>query len=124
MEKAKQILETSSKKDEKSEKLIEIENKIKEERNTKDTLYREIGKIEGELNANQKIIQKIEADQKSEDNKTVPLKEVEKLEKEISEFSEISRIIERIRNFIESHRTFSAFSRRNFYCYIVNEHFL
>ena len=105
MEKAKQILETSSKKDEKSEKLIEIENKIKEERNTKDTLYREIGKIEGELNANQKIIQKIEADQKSEDNKTVPLKEVEKLEKEISEFSEISRIIERIRNFIESHRT-------------------
>ncbi|PIR40249.1 MAG: hypothetical protein COV33_00840, partial [Candidatus Zambryskibacteria bacterium CG10_big_fil_rev_8_21_14_0_10_34_34] len=104
MEKAKEVLNTSRNKDQKNEELLNIENKIEKERQNKDSLYREIGKIEGEINANQKIIQKIETDRKSEDNKTVPLKEIEKLEKEISEFGEISKIIQRIRDFIESHR--------------------
>ena len=110
MGKAKEVLNTSRNKDQKSEELLDIENKIEKERQNKDSLYREIGKIEGEINANQKIIQKIETDQKSEDNKTVPLKEIEKLEKEISEFREISRIIQRIKDFIESHRTKSDLS--------------
>lgn len=105
MEEAKEILSKSSNKDEKSQEIIEIENKIKGEREQRDQLYREIGKIEGEINANARIIEKIKFDQKSEEGKTVLLKEVEELEKEISSFSEISKIIEKIRNFIAGHKT-------------------
>ena len=105
MEKAKDILSASSNKDKKSEELLDIENKIKDGRDNRDRLYREIGKIEGEINANRRSIEKIEADQKSETNKTIPLREVEELEKEISTYSEVAGIIERIRNFIISHKT-------------------
>lgn len=104
MEEAKQILNNSSNKDGKSEELLDVENKIKAGRDNKDNLYREIGKIEGEINANQKNIEKLEADQRSEEGKTIPLREVEDLEKELSTFSEISRIIDRIRDFIRNHR--------------------
>ena len=104
MEKAKEVLNDSLKKDEKSEKLIEIENKIKNERDDKDRLYREVGKTEGEINANNRNIEKIKAEQKSEENKTVSLKELEELEKELSAYSEIIKIIEKIRGFIAKHR--------------------
>ncbi len=104
MEEAKQILNDSSNKDGKSEELLDVENKIKAGRDNKDNLYREIGKIEGEINANQKNIEKLEADQRSEEGKTIPLREVEDLEKELSTFSEISQIIGRIRDFIKNHR--------------------
>lgn len=105
MEKAKQILTASSKKDGKSEELIEIENKINYQRKEKDELYREIGKVEGEISANERNVEKIRAGQKSEEGKTVLLREVEELEKEISSYSEITKIIEKIRSFILGHKS-------------------
>lgn len=104
MDAVKKILENSAKKDSKSEELLEIENKIKDERESKDKLYREVGKIEGEIVANQRNIEKIKAEMRSEENKMVPLKEVEELEKEISTYSEIIKIIQKIRDFIGKHR--------------------
>ncbi|MFH0804544.1 MAG: AAA family ATPase [Candidatus Zambryskibacteria bacterium] len=105
MEEAKRILSASAEKDKKSEGLIETENQIKREREEKDRLSREIGKIEGEINANERNIEKIRNEQKSDESKTVLLKEVEDLEKEISGFSEVAKIIERIRNFILGHKS-------------------
>jgi chromosome segregation protein len=105
MEDAKKVLENSAKKDEKSEELIEIENKIKSEREEKDRLFRETGKIEGEIAANERNIEKIKIEQRSEENKTVLLKEVEELEKEISVSSEIVQVIQKIREFIAKHKT-------------------
>ncbi|MFA6270145.1 MAG: AAA family ATPase [Candidatus Paceibacterota bacterium] len=105
MEAAKNILATSAQKDQKSEELIDIENKIKKEREEKDQLYREVGKIEGEISANQRSIEKIKLDQKSEESKTILLREVEDLEREISTYSEVIKIIERVKNFIASHKT-------------------
>jgi len=104
MEDAKRVLSASSQKDEKSEDLIEIESKIKEERETKDSLYRKAGKIEGELNANQRNIEKIKLEESREETKTIPLKEVEDLEKEISTFSEVIKVVEKIRSFIAKHK--------------------
>ncbi len=104
MEEVKRILDASSKKDEKSEELIEIENKIKNERESKDNFYREVGKIEGELNVNERNIEKIKAEEKSEESKTILLKEVEELEREISGFSEVIKIVEKIRDFITKHK--------------------
>ncbi|MEK7635093.1 MAG: AAA family ATPase [Patescibacteria group bacterium] len=105
MEEAKQILNTSAKKDEKSEELITIENQIKQKREEKDRLSREIGKTEGEINANQRAIEKIKEEQRSEEGKTVLLKEVEDLEREISGLSEVAKIFEKIRNFILGHKS-------------------
>ena len=104
MEEAKQILGASSKKDEKSDELLNIENEIKKERENKDKLYREVGKIEGEITANERNIERIKAEQKSEESKTILLKEVEELEREISTYSEVVKIIERIRSFIADHK--------------------
>jgi len=104
MEEAKEVLSKSSKRDGKSQDIIEIEDQIKNKREEKDRFYREIGKVEGEINANQRIIDKIKIDQRTEENKTILLKEVEDLEVEISAYSEISKIIEKIREFISKHK--------------------
>ena len=104
MEEAKEILDKSSKKDGKSKELLDVENEIKEKRENKDRLFREIGKIEGEINANARNMRKIEAEMRSEESKMVPLKEVEELEKEISLYSEITQIIQKIRDFIGKHK--------------------
>lgn len=104
MEEAKNILAYSKNKDEKSEELINIENQIKIVREEKDKLYRELGTLEGEISANKRSIQKIEQEQRSEEFKTVPLKEVLELEREVSLLSEIGLILEKIRSFIGRHR--------------------
>ena len=49
-------------------------------------------------------MRKIEAEMRSEESKMVPLKEVEELEKEISLYSEITQIIQKIRDFIGKHK--------------------
>ncbi len=104
MDKAKEILENSAKKDGKSKELLDVKNEIKEERENKDKLYREMGKIEGEITVNQRNIEKIKVEMRSEENKMIPLKEVEELEREISIYSEISKIIQKIREFVGKHK--------------------
>lgn len=104
MDEAKDILNASSQKDEKSTVLIEVEDKIKAVRDERDKLSREMGKIEGELSANQRNIERVRQEQEKNENKTVPLKEVENLEKEISVLSEISEVLNRIHSFISKHR--------------------
>lgn len=104
MEEAKKVLENSAGKDEKSTDLLKIEDEMKIEREKRDVFYRESGRLEGEINANQRNIEKIEFDQKSEENKTVTLKEVEDLEKELSNFTEVSKIFDKIRSFILKHK--------------------
>lgn len=105
MEEAKRILESSSKRDQKSEELLSIENKLEEARRDRNLIAREIGRVEGEISANTRSIERLEREQKSEENKTILLKEVEELEKKISILTEISKIFEEIRSFISRHKT-------------------
>ena len=105
MEEAKTLLISSKNKDEKSEELIAVEDKIKNERNQKDSLYREIGKIEGEINVNERNLQKIKLEAEIENNKVVLLSEIEQLEREVVMYTEIQKIIEKIRDFIAKHKS-------------------
>lgn len=105
MEKAKDVLAKSNEKDGKSEELLEVENKIKIERENKDKLFREMGQIEGEVNANLRNIEKLKAEMRSEENKMVPLREIEALEREVSTFAEITKIVAKIREFIARHKS-------------------
>jgi chromosome segregation ATPase len=115
MKEAKNILASSVMKDEKSDELLNIENDIKEERNKKDGLNREIGIIEGEMSANNKAIEKIQTEQRSEEHKTIPLREVLDLEKEVSILNEVSLILDRIRQFIGRHKSTVDESKLNEY---------
>ena len=101
---AREVLSNSSKKDEKSEKLIEIEGRIEKVRGGRDLVGREAGKIEGEESANQRSIEKIKIEQSREEQKTVLLQEVEDLEREVSKISQISDILEKLRSFIAKHK--------------------
>lgn len=104
MEKARETLNLSSDKDGKSERLLKIEEEIKKEREGRDNLYREIGKAEGEITANKRSLEKAEREQKSEENKMVALSEIEELERGVSVLSEISAILQKIRDFIHKHK--------------------
>lgn len=115
MEEAKNILASSVMKDEKSQELLNIENEINEERNKKDAIHREIGVLEGEINANNKAIEKMRTEQRSEELKTIPLREVLDLEKEVSTLTDVSLILDRIRQFIGRHKSTVDESRLNEY---------
>jgi chromosome segregation protein len=104
IETAKIQLQNSSKNDGKSEEVIEIENRLRGERSLRDEFYRQIGKIEGEISANEKLIERLKQDTRSFSTKMVSLTELEDLEREISGYSDVSIVIARLREFIERHK--------------------
>lgn len=75
--KAKQILAGSSAKDVKSEELINIEGGLKGVRFQKDSLMRDIGRIEGEINSLEKILKRQNELAKQTQDKKVELRDVE-----------------------------------------------
>ncbi len=103
MERATKTLNSSKNKDDKSEKLLHIEEEIKQTRNKKGTLERDLGKVEGEINANANIVSR-ELEKEEREDRKVSLKEFEKLSEEIDRESDIQAIKQKIRSFIEENR--------------------
>ena len=110
--KAKEILNTSNSKDGKSQELIATEEKLNSTRQAKDNLVRELGKIDGEIYANQKTIEKEQIRQKQEEFQTVYLRDVEEVVKKIEDYKTISdiaqlfqKVIDTLRDFIAGHKT-------------------
>lgn len=79
LEHSKNILASSKGKDTKSEAVISLENRIANVRNEKDSLVRELGRLEGEISANKRAIEKEKEKQRREESKTVYLKDVEEM---------------------------------------------
>ncbi len=77
MNEARRILEDSKGKDAKSEKVISLEGNIHDTRAEKDTLLQEIGKLEGEISSERRIIAKQKEILASNELRTVPLRDVE-----------------------------------------------
>ena len=92
MDEAKRLLHDSAGKDEKSEKLILIETEIENSRKEKEALERELGKIEGEIESNERFIEKTFELARSEESKTIKIKEVESLAEEVFALSDIGVI--------------------------------
>lgn len=76
---AKEILAKSKDKDEKSDGVIAVENKLKLARLEKDTIVRDSGRIEGEILSIERLLKKEKDRQASEAEKTVYLRDVEDL---------------------------------------------
>jgi chromosome segregation protein len=111
-------LAKSTNKDHKSDEVMKIEGEIKEVRISKDTLTRNIGRIEGEIASLLRILKKQKDAESVASNKTVVLNQVENIAKQIdleidgvfenpdvSKIKEIFRAIKKIlRDFIDKNK--------------------
>ena len=101
---ARKILEDSKNRDARSNELIGIESSLHKVRIEKDTLMRELGKIEGEISAELRSISKEKEKQTRDEFKTVYLKDVEEVAKKIDILETVKEIKELLFNFIFSHK--------------------
>lgn len=116
---AKEVLERSENKDVKSAKIIDVEKSLREERGTKDSLTREIGRIEGEIMSLDRLLKKQKEASQAAESKTVSLASVENITRSInlelseaessSDISLIKSILNKIKilikDFIEKNRS-------------------
>ena len=99
-------------KDKKSDEVIVLEGKLAETRADKDTIGRELGRIEGEISANKRAIEKEESRLKNEESRTVYLRDVEEVLRTVESFGVIEdakklfgEVISVLKRFIASHRS-------------------
>ncbi|MEK7186728.1 MAG: AAA family ATPase [Patescibacteria group bacterium] len=104
LKEAKAVLENAAKANKKEYLVLELESEIAGIRALKDGFQRELGKIEGSIFVEERIIKKEEELQSSEEHKVVRLKEVEDLFEEISLWREAEKIIEKIKIFISERK--------------------
>ncbi len=112
LERAKKILTDSKNKDKKSDEVIALEEKLARTRADKDTIMRELGRLEGEISANKRAIEKEESRLKSEEMRTVYLKDVEEVVRTIETFGSIDdvkrlfqEVVAALKGFIARHRS-------------------
>lgn len=108
LKEAKEVLAQAGNKEKKEYLILELEKGLSQARLNQENLSRELGKIEGLISAQEISLKKQEELSRSDEHKTVPLREVENLYKEIeSEKDEpgvFARIKERIGSFIKLRR--------------------
>lgn len=112
LDEAKRIITNSNKRDMKSREVIDCENNLKLVRGEKDGLVRELGRLDGEINANKRAIEKEEIRRRSEQFQTVYLKDVEEVVKKVESLQIITdirelftQVVDLLRNFISGHRS-------------------
>lgn len=94
---AKKTLAEAGQKEKKEYLILELEKELSAARALKDASGRELGKVEGLIDAQERIIKKQEELAQSDEHKVIPLKDVEALYKEIESESEAPGILERIK---------------------------
>jgi len=80
---ARAVLEGSKHKDERSDELISLENNIQKIREEKDSLFRDFGRIDGEISSLVRMVEKQEKVAHSIEHKTVTLVSVESVSTQI-----------------------------------------
>ena len=101
---ARQVLENSQGADKQSRELLTIEEQLRTLRARKDELLRDLGRLEGELSAEKRLLQRLELEEKNEEHRTIAWREVEKLAKEIEEQTILEKIKELVANFLTFHQ--------------------
>ena len=99
-----EALEKLSKESKNVRRVIEFESGLSVARKHKDDLTRELGKLEGLIMAETKMIENEKRLSASDEHKTVRLKEVESLYQEVSILSDIVEIIGKIGDFIKDRK--------------------
>lgn len=104
--KAKAVLEEGAKKEKKDYLILELEKEIAGARSLKDSLVRELGKVEGLITGEERVIKKQEELSASDEHKIIRLKDVEDLAREIEkdETLTLKAVVEKLFSFIKSKR--------------------
>jgi len=100
----KETLEKLYKESKNAQRILELESGLSIIEKEKDSLTREIGKLEGFIIAEEKTIENEKKRSLSDELKTVKLKEVEALYQEISLLTDIVAIKKRLENFIKERK--------------------
>ena len=104
--KAKKVLEENARQENKNYDVLEVEKEISELRNNKDSLSREIGKLEGLASAEERFIKRQKELSQTAEHKLIKLSEVEDLAEKIAQEKEgeglLSRIKQLLSTFIKS----------------------
>jgi chromosome segregation protein len=101
---ARKILEDVAKEEKKDYLVLNLESELSAVRTHKDALVRNIGKVEGSLDAEERVIQELAT---SDENKMVRLKDIENLYEEVSLFSTIADIFDKLKEFIKNQKHFA-----------------
>lgn len=101
---AKKILEDSAKEEKKDYLVLNLESEISGVRTHKDSLVRNLGKIEGSIDVEERVIRKQRELATSNESKMIRLQDVESLYEEVSLFSTIADVLNKIKEFIKAQR--------------------
>jgi chromosome segregation protein len=101
---AKAVLEKVAGEDKKQYMVLSLESEIAGERALKDGLMRELGKIEGALDAEERVIRRENELAQSEEHKMIKLKDVEELYAEVSTLTLLDKVIGRLKEFIQERK--------------------
>lgn len=111
LERAKKILTDGKNKDRKSDEIIALEERLTAIRHEKDQITRELGRLEGEITAARRAIDKEKEKMRKEEFQTVPLKDVEDVLEKIDSLKSQSdaarlwgEVMTLLKNFINRHR--------------------
>ncbi len=111
LERAKSVLTAAKGKDHKSGLVVDLEGRLSAVRIEKDAVTLDIGRLEGEANANRRAIDKEKDKQKRDEFKTVYLKDLEEVVSSIESFHSLDdakklfhEIVSALKAFISKHR--------------------
>jgi len=109
---AKEVLAEQGSQEKKEYLILELEKELSASRAVKDASSRELGKVEGLMDAQSGIIKRQQELATSDEHKVIPLKDVEALYKEIKIETDAPGILERIKakflNFLKERRETAA----------------
>ena len=104
--KAKEILTAANGKDHSSQEIIALESKLSGIRTERDEVTRELGRLEGEIAAGKRAIEKEKDKQKKDEFKTIYLKDLEEVVREFeTKTLSLAEILSTLKSFISKHRT-------------------
>jgi len=111
LERAKKILTDSKNRDKRSDGIMLLEGKLSHVRSEKDSITRESGRLQGEINANKRVVAKEMEKQRQDQLKTVYLKDVQELVVRIENLGTLtdvrklySEVVATLKAFVERHR--------------------
>ncbi|MDP2651077.1 MAG: hypothetical protein Q8O98_00630, partial [bacterium] len=108
---AKKTLEKVASEKNKGQQVLELESEIARTRAKKSGFERELGRVEGLIDATDRTIKKERELAASEEHKMIRLKDVEELLDEVSSLTLVEKIVERIKEFIKERRSEASSTR-------------
>ncbi len=101
---ARKVLEDVAKEEKKDYLVLNLESEISKERVHKDALVRSLGKIEGSLDAEERIVRKQKELATSDEHKLVRLKDIEDLYSEVSILGTLVDVFNKLKDFIRAQK--------------------